>query len=52
MNPEKVKGGEECAKGRQNQTKKASSVDEHSLALKESHSNENVSLHITPNSYV
>ncbi|KAI3940249.1 hypothetical protein MKW92_052791 [Papaver armeniacum] len=40
-NPEKVKGREECAKGRQTRTKKASSVHEHSVALKESHSNEN-----------
>ncbi|KAI3969470.1 hypothetical protein MKX01_020031 [Papaver californicum] len=41
QNPGKVKGGEECAKGRQTQTKKASGVDEHSVALHESHSNEN-----------
>ncbi|KAI3990442.1 hypothetical protein MKX01_021377 [Papaver californicum] len=36
QNPEKVKGREECAKGSQTQTKKASGVDEHSVALKES----------------
>ncbi|XP_026392915.1 uncharacterized protein LOC113288173 [Papaver somniferum] len=41
QNPEKVKGREECAKGRQTQTKKASGVHEHSVALEESHSNEN-----------
>ncbi|KAI3870677.1 hypothetical protein MKW92_016832 [Papaver armeniacum] len=41
QNPEKVKGREECAKGRQTQTKKASGVHEHSVGLEESHSNEN-----------
>ncbi|RZC71756.1 hypothetical protein C5167_034927, partial [Papaver somniferum] len=41
LNPEKVKAREECAIGRQTQAKEPSGVHEHSVALKESHSNEN-----------